>query len=163
MTKPFVISRLFDAPQHLMWDVYTNPAHLSQWFGPKGRTIIKSVMDLKVGGTYHYGMEFSGTRIWGLWRFTEVSAPDRLSVIQCFSDETGGVTRHPMAPVWPLHMLATTTLTPQDGKTLLTVQWSPHDADSAAIAAFDASHPSMQQGWGGSFEVLAEHLKTLDR
>ncbi len=162
MSQPFVISRVLDAPQPLVWDAYTDPEHLAHWFGPKGSKAIHTDMDFRVGGRYHYGLEFMGAPMWGLWQIVDIAAPDRLSIVQCFSDADGNAARHPMAPVWPLRTLATTLLTtPEPGKTLLTLTWLPHEATPAEEAVFDISHAGMSAGWSGSFEVLDEYLKTL--
>lgn len=46
------ISRLFDAPIDLMWEVWTNPEHLKNWWGPNGFTTDISQMDVKAGGQW---------------------------------------------------------------------------------------------------------------
>ena len=53
----FVISRVFDAPRDLVWKCFTEPERMKHWWGPKGFTVIASKMDLRPGGTYHYGMK----------------------------------------------------------------------------------------------------------
>lgn len=55
-SKDFVISRVFDAPRALLWQCFTDPQRMKRWWGPKGFTVLASNMDLRVGGTYHYGM-----------------------------------------------------------------------------------------------------------
>jgi uncharacterized protein YndB with AHSA1/START domain len=65
-TAPFVISRVFDAPRDLVWRCFTDPDHMRQWWGPKGFKVLASKMDLRVGGTYHYGMSApDGSPMWG--------------------------------------------------------------------------------------------------
>jgi uncharacterized protein YndB with AHSA1/START domain len=53
----FVISRVLDAPRDLVWKCFTDPEHMRRWWGPKGFTVVASKMDLRVGGTYHYGLQ----------------------------------------------------------------------------------------------------------
>ena len=53
----FVISRTFDAPRELVWECFTNPERMKDWWGPKGVSVVHSKMDLRVGGTYHYAMK----------------------------------------------------------------------------------------------------------
>ena len=161
MSKPFVIKKLLDAPVDLAWELCTSPVHLSHWFGPKGSSLVRSSMDLSVGGSFHYCLDMGGGQVWGLWKFVEIDPPRRLTLIQSFSDPAGGAARHPMAPIWPLYTLSTTTLVPEGGKTNLTLQWTPHEASAEEVAVFDASHASMNQGWGGSFEVLEQYLASL--
>ena len=57
MAGEFVISRVLDAPRDLVWKCFTDPGHMQQWWGPKGVKILSSKLDLRVGGTYHYGMQ----------------------------------------------------------------------------------------------------------
>jgi uncharacterized protein YndB with AHSA1/START domain len=47
-----------------------------------------------------------------------------------------------------------------DGKTKLTLRWSPLNATAEEQKTFDASHDGMAQGWNGSFERLAAYLPT---
>src|ERR1700754_4572553 len=106
----FVISRVFDAPRELVWKCFTDPAHMKQWWGPKGVTVVKSEMDLRPGGTYLYGMKTpDGSVMWGEFVHREITPPEMLVFINSFSDEKAGVTRHPMAPTWPLELLSVFT------------------------------------------------------
>ena len=57
-TKEFVISRTFDVPRDFMFKLWTDPEHMQHWWGPKGFKVIYSKMDLRPGGSYHYGMRF---------------------------------------------------------------------------------------------------------
>ena len=99
MAGNFVISRVLDAPRELVWKCFTDPERMKQWWGPKGVKILVSKMDLRVGGTYHYGMQTpDGKAMWGKFVYREITPPERLVFINSFSDEAGSVTRHPMAP-----------------------------------------------------------------
>jgi uncharacterized protein YndB with AHSA1/START domain len=157
--RDFVISRTFDAPRYLVWRAWTEPERMGQWFGPKSVTMFHSENDLRAGGVYHYGMRTpEGAEIWGKWTYREVAKPQRLVFVATFSDANGGVTRHPMSPQWPLEMLSTITFDEQGGRTTVTVQWEPLNATEAERKVFEASQPSMQQGWSGTFESLERYL-----
>jgi len=162
-SEPFVISRVLDAPRELVWKVFTDPAHMKQWWGPKGFTVIASNMDLRPGGTYHYGLKApDGSPMWGKFVYREITPPERLVFLSSFSDEAGGVTRHPMAPKWPLQMLSTFTFEDMpDGKTRFTVSWRAINATEEETAIFNSSHPSMRQGWSGTMEQLEAYLAKL--
>lgn len=164
-SKDFVISRVFDAPRDLVWKAFTDPEHMKQWWGPKGFTVIAAKMDLRPGGSYHYGMKApNGMAMWGLFRYREVTPPERLVFINCFSDENGGVTRHPASPQWPLEMLSTFTFQElPGGKTMFTIRWSAHNAKPEEQQVFDASHDSMTQGWSGTMEQLEAYLAKAKR
>ncbi|MES1215511.1 MAG: SRPBCC domain-containing protein [Bacteroidota bacterium] len=46
------ISRLFNAPIELVWEVWTNPEHIKNWWGPNGFTNTISKMDIQDGGEW---------------------------------------------------------------------------------------------------------------
>ena len=112
----FVISRVFDAPRELVWKAFTEPERMKEWWGPKGSTIVASKMDFRVGGTYHGAMrDPSGTVMWAKFIYRDIAAPERLVWEHSFSDEAGGVTRHPLSPTWPLKLLTTVTFADAPG------------------------------------------------
>jgi len=47
------VSRLLNAPIELVWEVWTNPDHLKNWWGPNGFTNTISQMDVKPGGEWN--------------------------------------------------------------------------------------------------------------
>lgn len=162
MHAPFTISRFLKAPRSLVWEVYSSPEHLQHWLGPKGSTVTHSALDFRVGGTYHYAMQIEGgPALWGKWQLREIVPPEKLVLIQCFSDPAGGTTRNPWAAGWPLYTHSTTTLSEQDGGTLLSLVWAPHEATAEEQALFASSHASMTQGWSGNFDVLEDYLSLL--
>ena len=101
----FVISRTFDAPRDLVWRCFTDPARMAKWWGPKGVTAGIVKLDLRPGGMCHYTMTSpDGKVMWGKSVYREIKAPERLVFINSFSDENAGLTRHPLAPTWPMEM-----------------------------------------------------------
>ena len=165
LDRPFVIARVFRAPRATVWEAWTQREHLMRWMGPKGTSIVESRVDPRPGGEFHYGMRAAdGTTLWGKWMFREIAAPERLVFVLSFSDERGGVTRHPLAPEWPLETLSTVTFVEHagiGGGTTVELHWIPINATEAERRAFAASHASMQQGWGGTLEQLTAHLATI--
>lgn len=155
----FLITRTFNAPRALVWKAWTDRDSLMQWFGPKGMKMVRADLDFRVGGTFLYGLKQpDGETMWGKWVFREIVPEEKLVLISSFSDENGGVTRHPMAPTWPAQTLSTTTFTEQDGKTTITLRWTPYNASADEIALFAASHASMNGGWTGTMEQLEDFL-----
>jgi uncharacterized protein YndB with AHSA1/START domain len=156
----FVISRVFDAPRELVWQAFTDPAHMKEWWGPKGCTIVSSKMDFRVGGTYLGAMrDPAGNVMWAKFVYREIEPPRRLVWEHSFSDEAGGLTRHPLSQTWPLKLLTTVTFDePLRGQTGVTLRWSPLEATAEEQSTFDAAHDGMRQGWGGSFDQLAVYL-----
>ncbi len=57
MSDPvFKLSRTFDAPLSLVWEVYSRKEHLTKWWGPKGFEWVSGGLDFRPGGTFHYCM-----------------------------------------------------------------------------------------------------------
>lgn len=156
----FVTSRVFDAPRELVWKCFTEPERMQQWWGPKDVKVVRSEMDFRVGGTYLYGMQTpDGSIMWGRQVYREIVPPEKIVFINSFSDKQGGLSRHPMAPTWPIEMLSIFTFEEvAGGKTKFTVRWSPHNATEEERKTFDAGHASMTQGWGGTLEKLKDYL-----
>lgn len=160
--EPFIISRMFHAPQQLLFTLFTDPAHMQKWFSPKGFTVITNDMDLRPGGVYHYGLKGpEEMEMWGKVTYREIQPPDRLVYINAFSDKDGGTARHPLADSWPLEMLTTITFAPQDDKTELTIEWMPIDPTEEENITFYSSFDGMRQGWTGSFDQLEQYLATI--
>ena len=116
-------------------------------------------MDLRPGGTYHYGMQTpDGSVMWGKQVYREIVPPEKIVLINSFSDEAGGLSRHPWRPNWPLEMLSTFTFEDEAGRTRLTVKWVPLNANAEEIATFEGARQSMQQGWTGTLDLLDTYL-----
>jgi uncharacterized protein YndB with AHSA1/START domain len=157
--QEFVISRVFEAPRDLVFRAFTEPERMKKWWGPKGFTVIAAKMDLRPGGTYHYGLRApDGSTMWGKFVYREIVRPERIVFVNSFSDEAGGITRHPMSASWPRELLSTFLFAEQDGRTTLTIKWTPLDADAAERATFGGAHDSMRQGWTGTLDQLADYL-----
>jgi uncharacterized protein YndB with AHSA1/START domain len=166
-TKPsaeieFTISRVFDAPRKLVWQAWSEPERLAQWWGPKGSTIRVIKLDFRPGGVFHYAMAFKlGHDMYGRFVYREISAPERLVFINSFSDLEGGVTRAPFPQLggnWPLEVLNTVTLAEQGGRTTLSLRGGPINANDIERETYAGMHGSMRQGFGGTFDQLAEYL-----
>ncbi len=44
------LERTFDAPRDLVFQAWTDPAHLSKWWGPEYVEVTHCEMDVRVGG-----------------------------------------------------------------------------------------------------------------
>ena len=47
-----VITRVFDAPRKLVFEVWTDPRHLKNWFGPKDYPAVQMKTDIRPGGAW---------------------------------------------------------------------------------------------------------------
>ncbi len=50
--RELLISRTLDAPVELVWEVWTKPEHIAQWWGPDGFTNTISTMEMRPGGEW---------------------------------------------------------------------------------------------------------------
>ena len=109
--REIVLTRVFDAPRHLVFDAFSKPELLKRWFGPRGWSLVVCEVDLKVGGGFRFvlrgpdGKEM-GTR--GVFR--EVVPPERFVATERFDE-----------PWYPGESLVTYVLAEQGGKTILTL------------------------------------------
>ena len=75
-----IIERTLDAPRELVWEAFTNPEHITHWFGGTGFTSPACTMDVRPGGLWRHvlrapnGFEFTIESI-----FLEVVRPELLS------------------------------------------------------------------------------------
>jgi uncharacterized protein YndB with AHSA1/START domain len=81
-TPTIEISRVFDAPLKLVWQVWTDPVHVKHWWGPHGFTTPLYEADLRTGGTMRYHMRApDGTVFPSEGRFEEVVPHERIVVV----------------------------------------------------------------------------------
>jgi uncharacterized protein YndB with AHSA1/START domain len=50
------LTRVYDAPLQAVWEAWTNPDEVAQWWGPRGFTLTTHARDLRTGGHWHYTM-----------------------------------------------------------------------------------------------------------
>ncbi|MEI9888267.1 MAG: SRPBCC family protein [Rhizomicrobium sp.] len=107
-------TRLLDAPRELVWEVWTDPRHVAQWFGPAGFSITNHSMTVKKGGTWEFvmhgpdGTDYDNIITYDeivkparlVYRHGEPGNPDQFHVTLTFADE-GGKTRLVMRSRFP--------------------------------------------------------------
>jgi uncharacterized protein YndB with AHSA1/START domain len=157
----FRISRTFDAPLSLVWDMYSQKEHLAKWWGPKDFTWVSGGLDFRPGGTFHYGMRSpDGHIMWGKFVYREIVPMKKIVFTTSFSDEAGMVTRAPFAANFPLEVLNTVEFSENAGKTTLNMTGTPFNAGDDEKAFFESMFPSMNQGFTGTLNQLEAYLKT---
>lgn len=157
----FIINRSFSAPLEVMFEMWTNPRHFSQWIPPTGFSMQFIRADIRPGGSTFYMMtDGESMKMYGRAKYLEITKPHRLVYTQEFCDENENISRHPLAPVWPETMLSTVTLTEEGpAQTRVTVFWETHGQTTPQeLETFIAARAGMTQGWSGSFEKLEKYL-----
>ena len=73
-----VLTREFDAPIQLVFDVLTKPEHVRKWFAPFDEKVTVCSIDLRVGGDYHIVMVTpDGTECSFRGTYLEIEPPTR--------------------------------------------------------------------------------------
>lgn len=162
LKNEFTITRVFNAPRDLVFQLWTDPLHLSKWFGPTGSTINSFKMDFRVGGIFLYNMKIqNGLEMWGKWHFQEILPPEKIIFIQSFSDSKGNIVKNPMTENWPLEVFSTIVFKEANGKTTLEIKWLPIHATETELEVFYSAFGNMQMGWSGTFDRLEDYLKNI--
>ena len=77
--REIVITRTFDAPRELIWELWTTPEHVVRWWGPNGFTTTIEGMDVRPGGVWKHVMRGpDGTDYPNKSVFREVVKPERI-------------------------------------------------------------------------------------
>ncbi|HYI93457.1 MAG TPA: SRPBCC family protein [Bryobacteraceae bacterium] len=145
-----LITRMFEAPRHLVFDAHTKPELLKRWLGVRGGwTLAICEIDLKVGGAYRYVWRNESKNLdmgaGGVYR--EVTPPELLVCTERFD-----------YPWYSGEALNTTVLDEQAGRTslTLTVRYESHDARETVLKS------GMECGLAESYNALAELLAIAD-
>ena len=72
------LSRVFDAPREVVYQVYTDPKLVPQWWGPRGLTTTVDRMDVRPGGTWRYVQRDENGEYAFNGEYREVTPPERL-------------------------------------------------------------------------------------
>lgn len=86
--REIAMTRVFDAPRHLVYDAFTTPELVRRWLGVFGGwTMPVCEIDLRVGGTFRYvwrGPDDSTMGIQGVYR--EIVPAERIMNTERFDD-----------------------------------------------------------------------------
>jgi len=87
-TKTVSITREFAFGLSLVWDAYTKPEILDQWWAPKPLTSRTTVMDFRVGGRRFYAMvPPEGVERWVVQKYTSITPKTNFKLFNAFADE----------------------------------------------------------------------------
>jgi uncharacterized protein YndB with AHSA1/START domain len=86
-TRTVAITRVFQAARSLVWDAYTKPELLDQWWAPKPLTSRTKVMDFEVGGRRFYAMVSpEGAERWVVQKYTSITPKTNFKIFNAFAD-----------------------------------------------------------------------------
>lgn len=149
--KELTLTRTFNAPRERVWEYWTNPALIQQWWGPDGVTNPTCVWEAKPDGDIHIVM-LAGNELGDLagqeWpmtgKFVELQKPEKLVF-------TASAIMHDK-PV--LEHRTTVTLEEVDGKTHMTV----HVVVTMTTPEAAGPLQGMEMGWNQQLDKLGKSL-----
>ncbi|WP_259067570.1 SRPBCC family protein [Mucilaginibacter sp. X4EP1] len=138
-----IITRLLNAPIDLVWEVWTDPKHIANWWGPTGFTTSIQHMEVKEGGEWDLimhgpdGVDYKNKNV-----FSKVIKPELI------------VFNHVTPPLF------TTTITfkKQGDHTELTMQMV---FDSVADYSFAVNKHGAKAGQQQTIAKLQDYLENL--
>lgn len=140
--KVLSITRIFDAPRHVVFEAWTKTEHLKNWFSPRDFNILKLQSDCRPGGAWLSRMEspkYGAEQMSGIYR--EVVPNEKLIFTHAWDHEDGK----------PSHeTLITVTFADKDEKTLVNFH--------QAIFESEKSRDGHNDGWTQFFDHLDEYL-----
>ncbi|HEX4369431.1 MAG TPA: SRPBCC domain-containing protein [Rhodopila sp.] len=148
--RHIVIERMVDAPPALVFQCWTDPAHMTRWWGPHGFTNPVCELDVRVGGTWRIVMRGpDGTDYPCGGVYQEIVPAERLMFTNIATDAAG-------KPI--LEGLTTVTFAEMNGKTRMTVS-----TGAKALVGYARGYlEGMEIGWTQSLERLDTELARVD-
>jgi uncharacterized protein YndB with AHSA1/START domain len=153
--KEVTFERTFQAPLEKIWQAWTRPELLRQWWGPNNVTIPECEVDLRVGGRLYIVMEateamgeFSGTRWPAEGKYTVVEPNSKLSyTAKAWTEGDKEATT--------LEMLQEISFTGDGQATKVSVKVTLHKIGPKAGMAVEG----MKYGFSQQFDKLAVFIK----
>jgi len=73
-----VLTRDLNAPRDILWECWTKPEHLMQWFVPKPHKVVDCLLDPRPGGAFNTTFDVDGARMENKGVYLEVVPQERL-------------------------------------------------------------------------------------
>jgi len=141
-----VLSRVFDAPRDLVYQAWTDPEHLKNWWGPHHFSAPRCEVDARPGGRIHIDMRGPDGTVYPMeGRFEQVEAPERLVYMSWVNDAAG-------ARIFDVRNVV--ALDEVRGKTRVTIMCEATVHQEIARQFLKG----METGWKQSLERLGSHV-----
>ena len=143
------MTRLFDAPRHLVFEAMSRPEHISRWWGclGEGYSVPVCEVDLRPGGAWRFVNRHPKGEAEFYGEYREIVPPERVVFTEIF------------APFPDAGSLVTALLTEENGKTRLTVI-----AEYPSLEVRDTViNTGMAKGAAASYDRLEEVARELQR
>src|SRR5665213_2520091 len=153
--KEVEFERIYDAPLQAVWQAWTDPNKLKQWWGPNDVSIPECEVDLRVGGRIYIVMEateamgaYKGTRWPMKGEYTLVEKNSKLSyAVKAWVEGAEETTE--------IDQVTELTLTDDNGKTKLKLKATINKIGPDAKMAVEG----MQHGFNQQLDKLDKFLE----
>jgi uncharacterized protein YndB with AHSA1/START domain len=143
------MTRLFNAPRHLVWEAMSKPEHIKRWWGclGEGYSVPVCEVDLRPGGKWRFVNRHAKGEAEFYGEYREIVPPERVVFTEIF------------APFPDAGSLVTAVLTEENDKTRLTVtaQYPSLEVRDLVIGT------GMAKGAAASYDRLEEVAAELQR
>jgi uncharacterized protein YndB with AHSA1/START domain len=143
------LTRLFDAPRHLVFEAMTRPEHVREWWGRlgDGYSVPVCEIDLRVGGKWRFVNRHPGGDACFYGEYLDIAPPERVVFTEIFEPYPDAVS------------VVTSELTEEDGKTRLTatVRYPSMEVRDMVIGT------GMARGAGISYDRLEDLVAMLQQ
>lgn len=141
----------FDAELPLVWDAFTIPEILDQWYAPKPFISKTKHMDFKVGGRRFYAMVGpDGKESWAIQKYTSINPKTNFKMFNVFADENENP--KPPGSDWDLNF------SEQNGTTTVSIS-----IYNESMERLESLLEGFKLGMKATFENLKEVLATLSK
>lgn len=146
-------SRVFDAPRDLVWELWADPNHLANWWGPRGFTLTTESFDFRPGGHWKMVMHGpDGKNYDNFHTWTEIRKPFRIV------HQHGGPELRKLIGGDFLAIATFEQLGPNQTRVTMKGIFSTADALQFVVKNFNAA-----QGQQENLDKLGEYIATLQK
>ena len=96
MAKQIEVTRTFNAPIEMVWQIWTDPELVKRWWGPKQFTSPVAKIDFREGGKSIVSMkapkEMGNQEFYSVWVYVKIIPLKTIEFIQSLSDQDGNKT-----------------------------------------------------------------------
>ena len=140
--RTLTIEKTLNASIQLVWDAWSNPEHIAQWWGPKGMKTTVVEHDFQVGGKWKYSMIMpDGGEFIGEGKYSEIVMLEKIISSADFKPMTEGVEIQ--------------VLLEQAGEQ---TKFTFHCVHATEEYKIQQEKMGFYNGWGSTFERLAEFV-----
>ena len=157
----FFTSYEFNAPKELVFNAFSTAEAMNEWWGPVQTKNSVISLDFRSGGIFHFKMESTEATNYGRFVFGNIQPYDLLEFTNSFADEHANVVPAPFGIPLPDRIFYRIIFTESNGKTTITMTGQPVEATQEQIEGFISINAGMQEGFGASFQQLADYLNKI--